>query len=112
MQLVDRLGELPLSPVTIDLDDIQATALRYRPEPYYGTHVMLHVQDARAGREFLRDLAPHVDSAPHWSPGRRALDRGGDHILRAGRAGPAGGVTAELPGGIPRGDGCARGRAP
>jgi Dyp-type peroxidase family len=66
MQLVDRLGELPLSPVTIDLDDIQATVLRYRPEPYYGIHVMLHVEDARDGREFVRRLAPHVDSAAEW----------------------------------------------
>ena len=40
--------------------------LRYRPEPYYGTHVMLHVDDAPAGRELLRDLAPHVDSAADW----------------------------------------------
>jgi Dyp-type peroxidase family len=40
--------------------------LRYRPEPYYGTHVMLHVEDARAGRQFLRDLAPHVNSATDW----------------------------------------------
>jgi deferrochelatase/peroxidase EfeB len=66
MQLVDRLGELPRSPVTIELDDIQATVLRYRPEPYYGTHVMLHVEDARAGREFVRRLTPHVDSAAEW----------------------------------------------
>jgi Dyp-type peroxidase family len=66
MQLVDRLGELPLSPVTLELDDIQATVLRYRPEPYYGTHVMLHVEDAYAGREFLRRLTPHVDSAAEW----------------------------------------------
>jgi hypothetical protein len=36
MQLVDRLGgELPRSSVTVELDDIQATVLRYRPEPYY-----------------------------------------------------------------------------
>ena len=66
MQLVDRLGELPRSPVTIELDDIQATVLRYRPEPYYGTHVMLHVEDAQAGREFVRRLAPYVDSAAEW----------------------------------------------
>ena len=70
MQLVDRLGELPLSPVTIDLDDIQATVLRYRPEPYYGTHVMLHVEDARDGREFVRRLAPM--STPPPSGGERA----------------------------------------
>jgi Dyp-type peroxidase family len=67
MTLVDRLGvDLPRGPVTVELDDIQATVLRYRPEPYYGTHVMLHVEDARAGRAFLRSVTPHVDSAADW----------------------------------------------
>jgi deferrochelatase/peroxidase EfeB len=67
MTLIDRFGAaVPRAPVTVDLDDIQATVLRYRPEPYYGTHVMLHVADARAGREFLRRLASHVDSAAGW----------------------------------------------
>ena len=67
MTLVDRLGgKLARGPVTVDLDDIQATVLRYRPEPYYGTHVMLHVDNGRGGREFLRTLAPHVDSAAEW----------------------------------------------
>jgi deferrochelatase/peroxidase EfeB len=67
MALIDRLGgDLPRGPVTVELDDIQATVLRYRPEPYYGTHVMLHVDDARAGREFVRRLTPHVDSAAQW----------------------------------------------
>ncbi len=67
MQLADRLGgELPRSPVTVELDEIQATVLRYRPEPYFGTHVMLHAKDARAGREFVRRLTPHVDSAANW----------------------------------------------
>jgi len=64
MALLDRV--LPRGPVTVDLDDIQATVLRYRPEPYYGTHVMLQVTDAQAGREFLRRLAPHVESAADW----------------------------------------------
>jgi Dyp-type peroxidase family len=67
MTLIDRVsGELPRGRVTVELDDIQATVLRYRPEPYYGTHVMLHVDDAGAGRELLRSLAPHVDSAANW----------------------------------------------
>ena len=67
MPLIDRLGgDLPRGPVTVNLDEIQATVLRYRPEPYYGTHIMLHVDDAQAGREFLRRLAPHVDSAAEW----------------------------------------------
>ena len=66
MAPLNRVGDLPRGPVTVELDDIQATVLRYRPEPYYGTHVMLQVADARAGREFLRRLAPHVASAANW----------------------------------------------
>jgi hypothetical protein len=53
MTVTGRLGStLPRGGVTVELDDIQATVLRYRPEPYYGTHVMLQVEDARAGRQF------------------------------------------------------------
>ncbi len=67
MTLADRVGgRPPRGRVTIELDDIQATVLRYRPEPYYGTHMMLHVEDARAGRAFLRDLTPLVASAADW----------------------------------------------
>lgn len=67
MALSDRLGgDLPRGPVTVELDDIQATVLRSRPEPYYGTHVLLHLEDAQAGRELVRRLTPHVDSAAAW----------------------------------------------
>ena len=59
-------GHVQRGPVNVDLDDIQATVLRYRPEPYYGTHVTLHVDDPRAGREFLRNITPHIDSAAEW----------------------------------------------
>src|SRR5690349_2331578 len=50
----------------LELDDIQATVLRHRPEPYYGTHILLRVDDARAGRAFLHRLSPHVASAAAW----------------------------------------------
>src|SRR6516165_1342692 len=67
MTVIGRVGgKVPRGRVTVELDDIQATVLRYRPEPYYGTHVMLHVADAGAGRAFLRRLTPHVDSAAGW----------------------------------------------
>ena len=67
MSLSDRLdGKVPRAPVTVELEEVQATVLRYRPEPYYGTHVMLHVENAQAGREFLQRLTPHVDSAADW----------------------------------------------
>src|SRR5258706_9574767 len=51
----------------VDLHDIQATVLRHRPEPYFGTHLFLHIDDAQAGREFLRRLTPHIDSAADWA---------------------------------------------
>lgn len=54
------------SSAALDLHEIQATVLRYRPEPYYGTHVLLHIDNASSGREFLRRLGPHVASAADW----------------------------------------------
>jgi Dyp-type peroxidase family len=51
---------------TLDLHEIQATVLRQRPAPYFGTHVLLRIDDARAGRELLRRLTPHIDSATSW----------------------------------------------
>jgi Dyp-type peroxidase family len=50
----------------LDLTEIQATPLRYRPAPYYGTHVLLRIDEARGGRELLHRLVPHVDSAADW----------------------------------------------
>ncbi|MBV8935426.1 MAG: peroxidase, partial [Alphaproteobacteria bacterium] len=50
----------------VDLHEIQATVLRQRPAPYFGSHVLLRVDDAREGRAFLRRLTPHVDSAAGW----------------------------------------------
>ena len=67
MTLTDRLGgDLPRAPVTVELDDIQATVLRYRPEP-----VLRHARHAprrgRAGRPRVpAQAAPHVDSAADW----------------------------------------------
>jgi Dyp-type peroxidase family len=51
---------------TLELNEIQATVLRQRPAPYFGTHVLLRVDDPRTGRELLRRLIPHVDSAAGW----------------------------------------------
>ena len=51
---------------TLEFNEIQATILRQRPAPYYGTHVALRIDTAEAGRAFLRRLAPYVDSAAGW----------------------------------------------
>jgi Dyp-type peroxidase family len=57
---------LPGLVVTLELDDIQATVLRPRPEPYFGTHFLLRIDIAAAGREVLRKIQPHVASAANW----------------------------------------------
>ncbi len=59
-------GEEPRHGPVVDLHDIQATVLRHRPEPYFGSHLFLHINDPRGGREFLRRLAPHISSASDW----------------------------------------------
>jgi len=51
---------------TLDLHEIQATVLRPRPAPYFGTHVLLRIDNAQAGRELFRRLTPHIDSADSW----------------------------------------------
>ena len=50
----------------LELNEIQATVLRPRPAPYYGSHLLLRVDDAQSGREFIRRVTPHVDSAANW----------------------------------------------
>ncbi|HYV19826.1 MAG TPA: peroxidase [Verrucomicrobiae bacterium] len=55
-----------MSAPAIELREIQATVLRQRPAPYFGTHVLLRIGEAREGRAFLRRLLPHVDSAASW----------------------------------------------
>src|SRR5882672_3892166 len=66
MSLDEHVGDGLRSRTAVDLHDIQATLLRHRPEPYFGTHVFLHIDDAQSGRAFLRRLAPHVSSAADW----------------------------------------------
>ena len=65
-------ADLPAHAPTLDLDEIQATVLRLRPAPYFGSHVALRVDNAQAGRELLRRLTPHVDSAAGWSTATNA----------------------------------------
>jgi len=64
LTLEERAGATERSrPPALELDDIQAMIIRERPEPYFGTHVLLRVDEPQAGREFLRRLTPHVDAA-------------------------------------------------
>jgi len=50
----------------LELHEIQATVLRQRPAPYFGCHVLLSIGEAKSGRDLIRRLTPHVDSAEAW----------------------------------------------
>lgn len=47
----------------LELDDIQAGALRPRPSPYAGAYFLLRIDDRQAGRELLRRITPALASA-------------------------------------------------
>ena len=67
MSTLEEPGGTPSAQaLTLELHEIQATVLRQRPAPYFGAHVILSVEDARAGREALRRLTPYIDSAAGW----------------------------------------------
>src|SRR6187397_1682286 len=57
---------------TLDFHEIQATVLRQRPAPYFGTHLVLRINEPEAGRAFLRRLTPYIDSAAGWRIGANA----------------------------------------
>jgi len=59
--------------ITLELNDIQAAALRSRPTPYAGAYILLRIDERRAGRELLRRLIPALDSAAGPAdPGKQA----------------------------------------
>jgi len=60
------IGNLSSQKTPLDLHEIQATVLRQRPAPYFGSHVLLRIDDAKAGRAFLSRLTPYIDSAAGW----------------------------------------------
>src|SRR6185295_7772365 len=63
---------VPARAPTLDLHEIQATVLRQRPAPYFGTHLVLRINEPEAGRAFLRRLTPYIDSAAGWRIGANA----------------------------------------
>ena len=93
---------------TLDLHEIQATVLRQRPAPYFGTHVLLRVDDAQAGRKFLRRLTPHIDSAANWWNAANAWLSFGITYAGLEALGVPAEFATELPRGVPRRDGGSR----
>jgi Dyp-type peroxidase family len=59
----------PPTGAALELDDIQAGALRERPSPYVGTYLLLRIDDRAHGRELLRRLIPLLE------PERSSIER-------------------------------------
>jgi Dyp-type peroxidase family len=56
----------------IDLTDIQGDILRaYGNDFHLTTYLFFRVDDAQAGRAWLRELRPHVTTAELWTPGTK-----------------------------------------
>ncbi len=51
---------------TLDLSDIQATALRRRPMPYCGAYVFLRINDPEHARTLLSRLIPKITTSAEW----------------------------------------------
>ena len=57
---------------SLELDQIQATVLRDRPAPYFGTHALIEITDQHQGREMIRRITPRIASAKDWDMPRSA----------------------------------------
>ena len=54
----------------LDLDDIQGTLLRRRPDDYHGIYLLYEIADPAAARESLRRALPEITSAAAWNTPR------------------------------------------
>lgn len=61
-------GDLLLQ--ALELDDIQGTVLRMRPDDYYGFFQLYEITDAAAAKESLLRVLPHITSARDWDKPR------------------------------------------
>jgi len=52
--------------VALELDDIQGTVLRGRPNPYFGAYLIFEVEDPTQSLILLERLLPHLTSAADW----------------------------------------------
>ena len=52
---------------TLELDDIQSGVLRPRPAPYSATYIALRIDDPKAGRQLMQNVAKVVTSAANPS---------------------------------------------
>ena len=99
------------TPVVLELDDIQSGALHGRPSPYVGVHILLRIDDRRAGREFLRGVIPALAPAANPAdPDQSGLGHRRAHLSGPEGVGSATGFARQLSAGIPTGHGRARGR--
>ncbi|MGV9428602.1 Dyp-type peroxidase [Streptomyces sp. NPDC003656] len=54
----------------LQLDDIQGTVLRHRPDEYHGVYALYRIDDPEAAKQSLRDLLPKITNAAEWETPR------------------------------------------
>ncbi|MCC3766198.1 Dyp-type peroxidase [Streptomyces sp. UNOC14_S4] len=50
----------------LELDDIQGTVLRRRPDDYHGVYLLYRIDDPAAAKRSLREVLPKITSAADW----------------------------------------------
>ncbi|MBB5120334.1 hypothetical protein AF335_17875 [Streptomyces eurocidicus] len=50
----------------LELDDIQGTVLRRRPDDYHGVYLLYRIDDPAATKRSLREVLPKITSAADW----------------------------------------------
>lgn len=51
---------------SLELDDIQGTVLRRRPDDYQGAYLLYRIDDPAAAKRSLREVLPKITSAADW----------------------------------------------
>jgi len=51
---------------TLELSEIQATAIRHRPMPYCGAYVFMRIDDPEHARTLLSRLIPRITTSAEW----------------------------------------------
>ncbi|WP_258527609.1 Dyp-type peroxidase [Streptomyces sp. NBRC 110611] len=51
---------------SLELDDIQGTVLRRRPDDYHGVYLLYRIDDPAAAKRSLREVLPKITSAADW----------------------------------------------
>ena len=62
-EIEDEPAMIDSPSIHLEREDIQSGALHERPSPYFGTYLLMRIDNPARGRELLRRLLPVVESS-------------------------------------------------